>query len=450
MLNLQQHIKAALLQQLQQHPPAELRLVLAYSGGLDSQVLLHLLAPLCQQMAIPFSAVHVHHGLNVKADSWAAFCQEQCQRRQVDFNIRYVQLTKPGNIEQQARTARYEALADFISTSNTLLLTAHHADDQLETVLLALKRGAGVTGLSAMPAVRAFAAGKLVRPLLAISRQQLHDYAHSVQLAWIDDDSNQNIDFDRNFLREQVTPILKQRWPALLQTVSRSLQHLQNTAELADFYTKQALKQCLFNNRLNLQQLHQFHPLQQDLVLRSWLGLAGLNPETQWLTTLKQQVINARQDAMPQLQLGKLQIRRYQHWLYCLAERPEILNDENLKLNVGENLQLANGLGYFTWDKEPTAHSLPVAGSATAFNLAFGLLSSVFKPAGRPGKPLKQWFKLWQVPPWQRTRVPLLFHSGELQLVAGYASVFKSAQATVWLNWQPASDELVYPLNLHD
>lgn len=447
MVNLQQQLKAALLQQLQHYPAGAARLVLAYSGGLDSQVLLHLLAPLCQELAIPLAAVHVHHGLNRQADNWATFCQAQCQQRQVDFSLRYVKLTQLSNIEQQARTARYQALAEFVNTRHTLLLTAHHADDQLETVLLALKRGAGLTGLAAIPTVRAFAAGKLVRLLLGISRQQLLEYATAEQLTWLEDDSNQNIDFDRNFLRQQVTPTLKQRWPAILQTVSRSTQHLQHAAELANYYTEQALTQCLDANRLDLKQLDLLHPLQQDLVLRRWLALSGLNPETQWLSTLKQQVINAKQDATPLLQLGQLQIRRYQHWLYCLTEVLEHEIAKETILTLGQELQLTGGLGRLCWHSEPMADALPVAGDAAEFTLAFGLLSSRFKPAGGLAKPLKQWFKLWQVPPWQRSRVPLLFQDGQLQLVAGYASAYAPSQAQAWLSWQPALPESVFPPN---
>lgn len=440
MSTLQQQLKAVLLQQLQQHPSGKSRLILAYSGGLDSQVLLHLLAPLCQDLNLPLTAVHVHHGLNAKADQWAAFCQAQCQLRQVDFSLRYVKLAQAHNIEQQARTLRYQVLAEFVSTPETVLVTAHHADDQLETLLLALKRGAGLTGLASIPAVRSFAAGKLLRPLLTLSRQQLQDYAVAAQLTWIEDDSNQNIAFDRNFLRQQVTPILKQRWPTLLQTVGRSTQHLQQALALANFYTDDAIAKCVDNNRINLQVLSDYHPLQQDLVLRRWLNQAGLNPETQWLNTLKQQVIHAKADAMPLLQLGTRQIRRYQQWLYCLAELPEIVLNTKITLKVGEDWQWP-GLGQFCWYQAPTNNALPVSGINSEFTLALGLLSSRFKPTGCPGKPLKQWFKLWQVPPWQRSRVPLLFNNGELQLVAGYASAYSANQATAWLSWQPASAE---------
>lgn len=438
MLDLSQHLQAALSHQLQRQASGISQLVLAYSGGLDSQVLLHLLAPLCQQMAIPLTAVHIHHGLNPQADSWAAFCQQQCQQRQVACVVRYVHLDKQGNIEQRARHARYQVLADYITSPSALLLTGHHADDQLETLLLALKRGAGLTGLAAMQPERAFSAGKLVRFLLSISRQQLHAYAQLEQLSWVEDASNDDLQFDRNFLRHQVTPILKQRWPAFLQTVARSVQHLQDAVALADFYTEQALADCVAQDRLNVSQLNRLPLLQQNLVIRRWLASFGLNPEAQWLNTLKQQVINARPDAAPQLQLGQYQLRRYQDNLYCLAELPPIDETANTILTVGEPLQLASGLGCFSWHASESLGALPVAATAQQFQVACGILSIPFKPAGKVTKPLKQWFKLWQVPPWQRTRVPLLLQNGELKLVAGYASAYPATAATCWLSWQPA------------
>lgn len=448
MLNLPQLVKSALIEYQRKHQilhscqqqPEKLGLVLAYSGGLDSHVLLHVLAPLCRALTIPLKAVHVHHGLNQHADQWATFCRAQCELRQVEFNLRYVQLDTQRNIEQQARTARYQALAEFVDLPTTALVTAHHADDQLETLLLALKRGSGLMGLAAMPAERPFAAGTLLRPLLAVSRQQLYDYAVSEQLSWVDDDSNQNTLFDRNFIRQHVTPVLKQRWPSLPQTAARSVQHLQQAAVLADYYTEQALQRCRDGARLDLRQLVAHHPLQQDLVLRRWLGDEGLNPETQWLITLKNEVIKARADAQPKLALGNLAVCRYQHWLYLVSSQPITIPQQNIQVSAGQTLQLGAGLGVLTWHQHFLQGAVAVASTNAEFQLAYGLLSQLFKPAGKPSKPLKQWFKLWQVPPWQRGRVPLLLQAEQIQVVAGYASSCPAEQSAIWLNWQPAVD----------
>ena len=193
------------------------QLVLGLSGGLDSMVLLELCHQLTQSSTIKLSAVYIHHGLSANADQWAAFCQQQCLQRNIAFEVQKVQLNSNANIEAQARAARYSALAAFVVTPQTALLTAHHADDQLETLLLALKRGAGPAGLSAIAAVQPFAAGWLLRPLLEFSREQLEAFAKEQQLEWIEDESNNDSRFDRNFLRLQVIPLLQQRWPAFRQ-----------------------------------------------------------------------------------------------------------------------------------------------------------------------------------------------------------------------------------------
>ncbi|GGW51256.1 tRNA lysidine(34) synthetase TilS [Alishewanella tabrizica] len=445
MLALAQVIKTALLAQIEQlaHPAGETRLVLAYSGGLDSQVLLHILAPICHDMAIALFAVHVHHGLNRQADAWATFCETQCRARQVDFHLRYVSLDPQHNVEQEARTARYAALAQFVTTPSTLLLTAHHADDQLETVLLALKRGAGLTGLAGIPQLRAFAQGQLYRPLLTFSRQQLEAFAVAEQLHWIEDDSNANTDFDRNFLRHIIAPPLKQRWPALTKTVTRSAEHLQHAHTLAEHYTSLALTACLEGDRLNLLRLAQYHPLQQPLVIRQWLAAAGLNPDTQWLSTLQAEVIGARQDATPILHLGSLQVRRYLHWLYLLADPPAIRSGMAAVVSVGKPQYVAEGQGYLHWHAEGIQGAVAIASDHQEFTVGFGLLSSNFKPSGQPTKPLKQWFKLWQVPPWQRSQVPLLFADETLYAVVGFASRCAATAGKNWLSWQPVTPQRV-------
>ena len=205
--SLRQHIQQLGLNQL----------VLGLSGGLDSMVLLQLCHQLTQSCAIRLKAVYIHHGLSANADQWADFCLQQCQKRNIAFEVQKVQLNPAANIEAQARAARYSALAAFVTTRQTALLTAHHADDQLETLLLALKRGAGPAGLSGIAALQPFAAGWLVRPLLDFSREQLEAFAQLQQLKWIEDESNNDSRFDRNFLRLEIIPLLQQRWPAFRQ-----------------------------------------------------------------------------------------------------------------------------------------------------------------------------------------------------------------------------------------
>ena len=411
------------------------QLVLALSGGLDSMVLLHLLAQARQLQPFTLSAVYVHHGISLHADSWAEFCAAQCARLQVAFATRKVNIAGSDNLEHKAREARYQALAEFVSSDKHMLLTAHHSDDQLESLLLALKRGSGPAGLSGIAQQRGFAAGVMLRPLLAFSRQELVHYARQYQLQWIEDDSNSDMRFDRNFIRHQLTPVLRQRWPHFANTAMRSMQHVAKLQQLADYYTDNALRLCQRGNRLLLSELVKLVPLQQDLVLRRWLLGYGLNPETQWLDTLKRDVISAREDASPVLVLAHYQLRRFADALYLLTET-EVQQPSETGLWQSEvTVMLSSGCGQLDFSTDYKEGALPIGVKSGQW--VFGKLSQRFKPAGSTlTKPLKQWFKLWQVPPWERQRGPLLMDDGQIIAVAGYASSTAPEHASCWCSWQ--------------
>lgn len=416
-------------------PDADSQLVLALSGGLDSMVLLHLLIKARALKPFTLQAVYINHGISKHANAWGDFCARQCAALDVVFTQQSVLITGRDNLEHKAREARYQALAQFVTTDKHQLLTAHHADDQLESLILALKRGAGGAGLSGIAAHRPFVTGVLRRPLLAFSRSELELYAKTQQLSWVEDDSNSDTRFERNFIRQQLTPLIKARWPHFSQTAARSMQHVAQLQQLADHYTAQALTQCLTEQGLNLQQLAELLPFQQDLVLRRWLAGFGLNPEMQWLNTLKQQVIAARTDAEPVLVLGDYQLRRFANTLFLLEDSDVLPPNQTLIWQGEPILPLPAHSGCLYFSSMPQQDALALA--ATSGQWVFGRLSLRFKPAGAlMSKPLKQWFKLWQVPPWQRQRVPLLLVNGELAAVAGYASNTAPEHASIWLTWQ--------------
>ena len=411
--------------------------VIALSGGLDSMVLLQLLAAACELQPFTLQAVYIHHGISQYASQWGEFCARQCAKRNIAFTERKVTLSGTDNLEQKARLARYQVLAEYILSSRHCLVTAHHGDDQLETLLLALKRGAGPAGLLGIATQRVFAKGQLFRPLLPFSREQLAQFASLQQLEWIEDDSNSDTRFERNFIRQQVVPVLRERWPHFAESAQRSMQHVAAQQQLLDHYTEQAIHKCADSNSLSLTQLEQYHPLQQDLVIRAWLAVFGLNPETLWLTTLKQEVIAARPDSAPQLQLGDYQVRRFADKLYLLSAQDIAQPDAELSWCGEAALDLPAGLGCLEFAS--TAGENALAFVASNAEIVFGQFSLRFTPLGqRMSKPLKQWFKLWQVPPWQRQRIPLLLVDGELQVVVGYASSIASDQATHFVRWQKA------------
>ena len=421
--SLRQHIQQLGLNQL----------VLGLSGGLDSMVLLQLCHQLTQSCAIRLKAVYIHHGLSANADQWADFCLQQCQKRNIAFEVQKVQLNPAANIEAQARAARYSALAAFVTTRQTALLTAHHADDQLETLLLALKRGAGPAGLSGIAALQPFAAGWLVRPLLDFSREQLEAFAQLQQLKWIEDESNNDSRFDRNFLRLEIIPLLQQRWPAFRQNALRSVSHIQQQQQFVETQLDRLLPAVMHGAELDLNLLmaQDFHT--QKLLVRRWLALKALNPSTDWLERFFNELIAAKADAQPLLELDGYQIRRFADKAYITqqVEAP----DAGVFLELTPMQQLNTAAGQFLLNRENKG--TPVLITDDPLYLVFGLFSLPFKPAGeRQSKALKQWLKLWAIPPWQRGHLPVLVQNNQVVAVLGLASNATQEQANACIDWQ--------------
>lgn len=440
---LQHRLQQALLTALK--AAAKPRVLLALSGGLDSMVLLHLLAGLRETAGFALSAAYVHHGLQAQADDWAAFCQAQTAALQVDFKLCHVRLTDPDrNIEQQARTLRYQALADLLD-ADTALLTAHHADDQLETILLALKRGSGLQGLSGIAAQKPFAGTVLLRPLLAFSRAELEQYAIDMQLSYVTDPSNQDDSFDRNFLRQQVLPLLQQRFPALSQTAARSCQLLQQSLLYQQQQLAIELPTVLRQQQLDLARLAQRQEPQRTLLLRSFFSRYDLAPSAEQCREFMQVFLQSAADAQPLLQWGDWQLRRFNGLLYLLDAKEQVAAHQapaaGIRLEPEQQLQWQHW--QFCWSQSAQApgagwSSLPLALDMTAqLEIDTGQLNQRFKPAGSAhSKALKDWCKLWEVPPWRRGSMPFIIAGQQKQVVAvpGFASHCSAAEAQSWLH----------------
>ena len=289
------------------------KLILAYSGGLDSQVLLHQLAqnPLTNQK---LQVVHINHGLSPNADQWQTQCATVCDQLNLPFTAIKIHIEiQPGDsLEAVAREQRYAALATFVD-ENTALLTAQHQDDQAETLLLQLLRGAGVKGLAAMPEQKPFAKGVQLRPLLNIPRAELLAYAEQHALQWIEDESNQNQKFNRNYLRQTIMPLLKQRWPNMSTTLTRSSQHCAEAAELLTELAKIDYQVCVGKKLscLNISALQTFSRIRQKNILRYWLQLNNIrSPNNKHLQKIIDEVMAAKSGAIPLLRWENIAIRR--------------------------------------------------------------------------------------------------------------------------------------------
>lgn len=383
---------------------------IALSGGLDSIVLLHLFSRLKAQVV---TAHHIHHGLSKNADNWVSFCKRQCDDLNIPLTINHVVLDKKNrtSLEALAREARYFALQKGFNGDN-YLVTAHHQDDQLETILLALKRGAGLTGLQGIVAKQKLRRGYLIRPLLDFSREQLEGYAQYFNLVWIEDESNSDQTFDRNFIRHSITPLLKKRWPAIAKTVSRSAAHCQAQQVIIDGLTKADFSDCVSKKlALDIAILKPLSKARRDNVLRYWFKTSGLNyPSTQQLAAIWDNVALAQADASPCIALQMRAIHRYRGQLYLIDEKKFNTNNQEFIWQGEEQLEMCSG--QLTLKFNVSKSFLEVKPKHIVEICFREHLSESFKcqPIGRDkSRSVKKLLHEYHVPPWQRNSVPFIF-----------------------------------------
>lgn len=289
----------------------DVRLCVALSGGLDSSVLL---AALCRVRPRPSAlrAIHIDHGLQPAARAWGAHCRRLARDLGVPVTVLRARVECPPGTspEAAARERRYGLLAEH-TKSGEVLLTAHQQDDQLETVLLQLLRGSGLPGLSAMPDRAPFGAGSLLRPLLPCARAELESWARAAALTWVEDGSNRDEHFDRNYLRRRVLPVLRARWPGAAPAVARSAAHVAEAQSLLDELGRADMERASVGRALSAAALRALPPARRRNALRHWLGTLGVTvPDTARLRELAGPVLEAREDAQPELRWGEVRVRR--------------------------------------------------------------------------------------------------------------------------------------------
>ncbi len=400
-------------------------LVVGFSGGLDSCVLLHLLAQLRQTLPFQLSAHHVHHGLSKHADAWADFCKKTCNTLHIPLTISKVDIDVNSGlgIEASARKVRYAVLlardADFICT-------AHHQDDQAETLLLQLARGAGVKGLAGMAAVDD--ARKLLRPLLNISRAELEAYAQQHKLSWVEDDSNTNTQFDRNFIRHTVLPTLMQQYPAIKQTLARSAQHLAIANNLLDVLAAQDAQACLSaelgKKTLALAPLKPLDLNRINNVLRWWLAQNNvLMPSAAQLQQITQQLLDAKSDAAIKIQLKAeidLTLRRYQDFAYLVPDK--LIKTTVDEIWQGEAICTLPNQTQLTFKQELGAGlSLKYLNDKRLIIKSRAGGERIKPDLNRPSRSLKAVLQSAAIPPWQRSQLPLIFAGETLAIIPNIA-----------------------------
>lgn len=431
--------------------PPYARLVLALSGGLDSMVLLHALAALRTDFPLSLRAVHVDHSLQPDSAAWGRRCEQACEHLVVPFTLQRVTVTgvAADGLEAAARRARYAALRERLAPGETLV-TAHQHNDQAETVLLQLLRGAGVAGLAGMPARAAFGHGELARPLLGFTRAVLEAYGRSHGLSWIDDPSNLDRHLRRNYLRAEILPRLRAVWPQADAMLVRTAGHAAEAAALLDEMADADLAGCRATDlpahvhaALSVARLAELSPARQRNVLRRWLRQQGiLAPATHQLEMLRAQLRHTPRSQHACIRWPGAEVWRYRDQLVVLA--PQALPDAALTVawDGREPLQLP-GVGRLSAE--------PVRGAGIAcHHLAAGLRVGLRHGGERlqlPGRrghhALKKLLQAAGVPPWLRSRLPVFYAAdmvaavGDLWVCAGYAAAPGEYGARII--WEPYS-----------
>ncbi len=434
-------------------PDANTSIAIAFSGGLDSSVLLHLTHDYAERHGVPLFAFHIHHGISPDADDWLANCAQQCAESGITFDARQVELRNKDKtgIEESARISRYAALGDLCRVHRVpLLLTAHHRDDQAETVLLQLLRGSGTAGLSGMDTANTAAdllgdAGLVIgRPLLSHSRRQLEEFASVKQISCINDDSNTDTRFARNALRHEVMPALARHFPGYQERFARSAQHAQSAHRLLQEVAQADLQQCLNGVYLDVSRLRQLNADRIDNLLRHWLGLHGMRmPSTSWLAELRSQLLDAKEDAQLCVTHPDGHVRRYRDRVF-LTRR----DDADPGTVLPET---------FCWSGDAEIH-FPAYGGTLFFEpMADGISADWlmaqpmvirYRQGGerlklapnRPTRSLKQHCQALDIPAWNRERLPIIMVGKDVLFAAHIGMDCKhvdlESSRSIRLRWQ--------------
>lgn len=415
----------AQLRHILEASPCAPRYLVAYSGGRDSHVLLHAMAGLREALPGDLRAIHVNHGLHPQADQWARHCRSVCDALSVPLHIVSVdaRAVVGESPEAAARHARYQAFTRHMEQGDCLL-TAHHCDDQAETLLLQLLRGAGPHGLASMPVRASFAGGTHLRPLLGCGRAQLAAYAAAHHLQWIEDPSNQDTGLRRNFIRHEVLPLLATHWPAAARTLARSAAHCAEASRLLDDVAATDLQRVAGGGprQLNIPMLNTLDEARRYNVIRHWIGSQGFPlPRQTHLEHILRDVLQAAADRMPRVCWAGTEVRRYRDTLCLMAPLSSFDNRVVLPWDLRGTLTLPAGLGMLEAVTAEGGDVLtPDIRKRRDVTVRFRQGGEICHPAGHGhALPLKKLFQEQGIPPWERERIPLIYVGETLTMVVG-------------------------------
>lgn len=406
------------LEKFQQQFPQIKRYLVGFSGGIDSLACLHRFAQL--PLNGELLACHINHQLSPQARTWQQHCEQFCHQYHIEFITSNILLNAQGeSLEAQARQYRYQEFAKHL-TPETVLITAHHQQDQAETILMRLCRGAGVKGLAGMRVITPFAASIHWRPLLNLAKQDILNYALQHELTWIEDESNGSLAFDRNFFRHEIFPKLHARWPSVVASINRVGDNCQQTDALLVEIGEQDREYCTVtrSNCLSLSKLKQLSYRRRLNCLREWIKQLCELPSQRQLKLIERTLMTAAADRNPRLGFGDYEIRRYQDQCYCGVRQVTRRQQEYAWEEINTPLHLSAEIGTICAQPKEGGIRLPNTGVTIRFRQG----GETIAPAGRGvTKSLKKLFQEHHIPPWERAKVPLLYHGDELIAVVGIA-----------------------------
>jgi tRNA(Ile)-lysidine synthase len=411
----------ALLSTLDEILPADARnLCVAFSGGLDSTALLVAAARIAgERPDFSVRAVHIDHQLHPESSRWSDHCAEV--GRTLSIEVKRVVVTVPPRAdsgpEAAARKARYDAFRKVLEPGE-VLLTAHHADDQLETILLALMRGAGLRGLGAMSPLQRFQPGWLARPLLPFTRSELEEWIAAEGVRWISDPSNENTTLDRNYLRTHVAPALRERWPAAARSANRAARHVREAGELLDVLAAADLAVVVVDKCLSVARLRALDPARRRNVLRFWFRRCGMRaPSTRKLAAMEHDLFAAGVDRVPCVEWDDAQVWRHRGVLHCVPRQPPLDSDASVRWRISESVELPASLGSLRL-QSGESEGISAAKLADVLDIRFRHGGETLRPAGDPHhRKLKKLLQEASVLPWWRDRLPLIYSAGSLVAV---------------------------------
>lgn len=393
-------------------------LCIALSGGLDSMVLLDAATRLRASLNFKLVALHINHQLSPHADHWANFCRTQCEQREIPFNAVALSLThgRGESLEALARAARY---AEFAKIDANVIALAQHLDDQSETFLLQLLRGAGVRGLSSMAAIGKCGNAKIIRPLLELPRQLLGHYAQHHNVQWIDDESNASLKFDRNYLRHRVLPLVDARFPGYRTALARSASHAAEAESLLRDLAALDLAGAVIHDRLSCGRLRELSMPRAKNVVRVFLQTLGIEPPSSArLAEIVRQLTLARNDANVDIALGNYHLRRFRDELWIVPTSAITREHVQLGWNGESELAVPALGGVLRFKKTLGAGLREIAKARLLIRSKAG--NQRFQPdCKRPHRSLKNLFQEAHIPPWQRARLPFLYLGDVLVAVPG-------------------------------